>query len=457
VEVFVQLYVASIVEVIQKQQHIGIEGYFRTSWKDPRLARSGNCSQPILLTKPYGVDLWAPDIYFDNSLTEWYGAGSLSISEEGDMYRSDRYHHELRCPMDYHMLPFDSQECFVKMASYSWDIDNVHTQPFVNGALVLPDEYDGNTEWELLNGKDGKLDFKLETEWFGEGENRKGYSYVFVYFHLQRRPSSYMMFVFGTCVLFCLVSWSGLFINRTVAPARVAIAVIPVLIILNLETGVTSRLPPLNYLTWLTSFLLWSKTLSLMCVFEYGLVSFLLQMEQSRDRKFEAFKHLAGIIKKKQGEEAAELTTGVRRGSMKAFGKFFAGAAEVAPEEPESSTSKYLDPTLCVDMVFRMFDMDKSGDISAPEIQRGFRKLGQYFSTDQVAEIFSSLGVDEGTLQKDKFQKLMLNLAQHMPGKAMNISFWERPPSMQVDIVFRWAYLFCLLVSMIVWLAASGA
>ena len=34
------------------------------------------------------------------------------------------YHHELRCPMDYHMLPFDSQECFVKMASYSWDIDN---------------------------------------------------------------------------------------------------------------------------------------------------------------------------------------------------------------------------------------------------------------------------------------------------------------------------------------------
>lgn len=38
-----------------------------------------------------------------------------------------------------------------------------------------------------------------------------------------------------TCILFAFVSFSGLFINRAVAPARVAIAVIPVLIMLNLE------------------------------------------------------------------------------------------------------------------------------------------------------------------------------------------------------------------------------
>ena len=39
-----------------------------------------------------------------------------------------------------------------------------------------------------------------------------------------------------TCILFTVVSWSGLFINRNLAPARVAIGVIPVLIMLNLET-----------------------------------------------------------------------------------------------------------------------------------------------------------------------------------------------------------------------------
>ena len=42
-------------------------------------------------------------------------------------------------------------------------------------------------------------------------------------------------FVFVTCILFAFASFSGLFINRAVAPARVAIAVIPVLIMLNLE------------------------------------------------------------------------------------------------------------------------------------------------------------------------------------------------------------------------------
>ena len=44
---------------------------------------------------------------------------------------------------------------------------------------------------------------------------------------VSRMPDSFMMFVFVTCILFTFVSWSGLFINRAVAPARVTIAVIP--------------------------------------------------------------------------------------------------------------------------------------------------------------------------------------------------------------------------------------
>ena len=52
---------------------------------------------------------------------------------------------------------------------------------------------------------------------------------------LLQKPRAWLRFVFVTCILFAFISFSGLFINRTVAPARVAIAVIPVLIMLNLE------------------------------------------------------------------------------------------------------------------------------------------------------------------------------------------------------------------------------
>ncbi|OLQ04344.1 hypothetical protein AK812_SmicGene12568 [Symbiodinium microadriaticum] len=93
------------------------------------------------------------------------------------------------------------------------------------------------------------------------------YKYIWVYFNLNRRPNSFLMFVVGTAILF---------IDRKVAPARVTIAVIPVLIMLNLENSASCRgyiqavhslavcfghdtpageRPELNYLTWLTSFL----------------------------------------------------------------------------------------------------------------------------------------------------------------------------------------------------------
>lgn len=62
-----------------------------------------------------------------------------------------------------------------------------------------------------------------------------GFSFILISLSLQRMPDSFLMFVFVTCICFALVAWSGLFINRNVAPARVAIAVIPVLIMLNLE------------------------------------------------------------------------------------------------------------------------------------------------------------------------------------------------------------------------------
>ena len=160
--------------------------------------------------------------------------------------------------------------------------------------------YDGTTEWELA-----KVFGEVTTEWFGVGANRRGYRYVWIYLDLKRRHSAYLLFIFSTCILFSLVAWAGLFINRTIAPARVTIAVIPVLIMLNLQNSVTTMLPPLNYLTWLTSFLFLMTMFSLSVVFEYGLVSFLMHVEAARDRQFEAFKTVASAMKKKADDEDA--------------------------------------------------------------------------------------------------------------------------------------------------------
>jgi len=202
--------------------------------------------------------------------------------------------------MSFSRLPFDQQTCTIKMGSYSWDVSNINATVFDGGGVDLPEDYKGTTEFRLSGATS-----EVETLYFHATGVPVGYSYVLVHLALARLSDSHMTFVFVTCILFAFASFSGLFINRAVAPARVAIAVIPVLIMLNLENNVISNLPPLNYMTWLTSYLLYMKFFCRSAVFEYGLISYLLQVETAQERKFLAFKHLAATVRKKEQEKEA--------------------------------------------------------------------------------------------------------------------------------------------------------
>ncbi|CAK9064694.1 unnamed protein product [Durusdinium trenchii] len=470
VQVEIMLFVASIVQVNQKDQQLAMEGYYRSAWTDPRLnlTQWPGCEALIIPTKSW--PFWQPDIYFDNSVKEWYGAGGLTISPNGYVYRSERFSHVFGCPMSYSTLPFDKQTCVVRMSSYAYDVSNVAANIFQAGGVDLPADYKGTTEFALRPPYS-----RVQTEYYGVGANQKGYNFVLLYFELQRMPDSFMMFVFVTCILFTFVSWSGLFINRTVAPARVAIAVIPVLIMLNLENNVISNLPPLNYLTWITSYLLLMKFFCLSAVFEYGLVSFLIQLETSRERQFEAFKHLAETVKKKAKEDHGGVSKEHSGKNMVSAapkiypsrgiypGEGFEGVPpppnpgwEVTEPDGEEDAEE-IDLQKKFHQVYRLFDRDNSGELSWKEVQAGFRRLGQYWSRDQVMELFYGLGiVGKGKrMTTADFKRFMMDIQKYLPGKAMNITFGERPPSYQVDLVFRWAYISGVLLVTFIYLISS--
>ena len=164
-------------------------------------------------------------------------------------------------------------------------------------------------------------------------------------------------------------------------------------------------------------------------VFEYGLVSWLMMVEHHRVRKFEAMKQMAASLQKdKEFLDAVQKQSDI---GLQVDGENT--ASELLKKGPEQ-----------VQEVYKMFDSDQSGCMSKKEIQVGFRKLGQYLSMDQVNRMFFRLGVQEGTLQAHDFTRLLLNLAEYMPGTPFTISYWERPPSLQADLAFRYVYIVCL-------------
>lgn len=461
VQVKVMLYITSIVRVDQKEQQLAVEGYYRTQWTDPRLAlakRFEGC-ESLTLQQPLPANhpVWVPDIYFDNSVSEWYGAGSLTIYPDGLIFTSQRFYHQFGCLMSFSRLPFDQQTCTIKMGSYSWDVSNINATVFDGGGVDLPEDYKGTTEFRLSGATS-----EVETLYFHATGVPVGYSYVLVHLALARLSDSHMTFVFVTCILFAFASFSGLFINRAVAPARVAIAVIPVLIMLNLENNVISNLPPLNYMTWLTSYLLYMKFFCLSAVFEYGLISYLLQVETAQERKFLAFKHLAATVRKKEQEKEAAAKASMMSEDIPQIVPF--ASPQIKPSRGGPTVTQVVDglPPVEFDGVtvtkedaggaydflqkefsqaYRVFDRNNNDQLCCREVQLGFRRLGQYWSKDQVQELFYALGISGRKMTSADFKRFMTDVDKYLPGKAMHVSFFEQPPSFQVDVAFRIFYI----------------
>ena len=73
-----------------------------------------------------------------------------------------------------------------------------------------------------------------------------------IYFELQRKPFYYSAnFVLPSSV-FMVLSYVSFWISPGAAPARIAIGIIPVLIMVSQMSSVYSTLPPISYATWLS-------------------------------------------------------------------------------------------------------------------------------------------------------------------------------------------------------------
>lgn len=482
VTVKVMLYIMSLVSVDQKEQQMEVHGFYRTQWVDQRLAFPKRFEDCEFVTLPLTSAIWQPDIYFDNSVSEWYGVGSFSLYPQGEVFRSQRFVHRFSCPMVFTRLPFDEQICTIKMGSYSFSMKDLNITSYDGGGVAVPSGYDGNEEFLLTQATS-----QVEVDVYDGTGQEVAYAYLHIRLTLLRLSDSMIWFVVVTGICFTLVTYSGLFISRKLAPARVAMAVIPVLIMLNLETNVRDGLPPLNSSTWLTSLIGFMKAFCLSAVFEYGLVSYLLEEEHVKDEKYLAFKQLAVKIKLKEqstSHKEDEVAEGSQCVVSDGSGSVEIGQSDSVPFEDQekdqettgaivhfisSSTSKedtensdssrlhgrtqskvdaesmpFLENRFAE--AWTVFDLDNSGHLDQHEVQVGFRRFGQYWSLGQVMFIFRELGIRDDSMTKQDFRTFFMDVEKYSPPKPIHISFWEQPPSLKVDKAFRWCYLIAMLL-----------
>merc|ERR1712185_885848 len=169
--------------------------------------------------------------------------------------------------MSFGHLPFDEQVCGLWVASYSQTAAHVALAGDLGGISLAEVT---SVEWEVAQ-PDAVQAVRRIARHGGD------FSYVDLTFRLRRLRAYYVINVLVPGLTFTLISWTGFFIHYSVAPARVAIAVIPVLILTTLRNGVFAALPRVSYRIWLTDLLFLSLLFSTAAVIHYGIISALCE------------------------------------------------------------------------------------------------------------------------------------------------------------------------------------
>lgn len=303
----VQFVMTQMNQVDELLGQVTVGGYFRTYWTDTRLAynntANGGCLDTVNLGGEAGADtLWKPDLYIDNLVGKSTGIDDslYSISPDGSVWHSRQVLFTVKCPMSFGRLPFDKQECMLSIASYSMDISQVRVMAR-NGQIGLGSSGEGikmedgltSPVWSMEPGESLQA-CDVEVRNFGPNLD---WDYLLLRWSFERKPGYFLYQVMIPDFLFLIISYSAFFVDAHAAPARAAMAIIPVLTTVTLSNSVHRSLPQISDSMWISDYLLTSMILSCLAAVHFSVVQFRLIVEKKRQGKLRDITSIEKVAK----------------------------------------------------------------------------------------------------------------------------------------------------------------
>lgn len=484
----VQLKLTQLNAVDQRLGTIEIGGYFRMWWKDPRLAYNASQYGPAINLQgaaAYGL-LWRPNLYVENlvekdvtakaSLAQLYPDGSIWVSEQTVM--------TVKCGMSFGRLPFDRQRCNLVVASYSEDITQVRLTAkggqigASEGGVGIVGAPMSSGVWHL--GEDGE---KTETEGFetiAKAKVFENWDYVTLEWTFARKPDYFIRQVLVPDVLFLGVSYTGFFVDCKAAPARAALAVMPLLIQITLINTVYNSLPKTSERLWLSDWLLVSLFFCSLSAAEFGLVQFCV-MKETRDaqnlEKLRAIEkealrlteqaHSQGrtllqLLHDYQVEEVKDTVLSTCEDNEPRTGRRMSEAAK-----KDGITEANLSIISYVRDLFERYDKDESNHLSCSEIRKVLAYFNIYVSAEDVSKMLCMFLRDTGettpgkemeaTARFSQFARFLIVIDQYLLKASNRVTptslFTSVNPSRRCDIIMRWCFPAAVVLKLIVMMA----
>ena len=270
----VQVYIDQFQPLDMVAQTFALDGYLRSYWNDPRLVYSG-CMEVLSFKEPERKRIWKPEFYWERAkriTLPDHGKPPdrgelLKVYPNGDIFWSRQVEFVLSCDFASNLdkLPFDTQTCKFMMGMYAETASEVVVR-WKPGATALSN-WDGVclAEWMLTDHRQVD-ELQVYTS--------ANYTYATAELDFSRKPSTILLTYFMPALFMVVISFLGFFIDPNATPARVALGMTCLLIVMTNYVSLTRSLPPTSDMTWLARFTLSSFVFNLVAMIEQVAVSF---------------------------------------------------------------------------------------------------------------------------------------------------------------------------------------
>jgi len=238
----VNLGVDSVIGIDEKDFSFTFAGYMNLQWKEPRLEIRNN-SHSGLVPVDAGIieELWLPNVFIYNLktlevievLSKMTG---VWIDEKKDILYSYATHMKIFCSMDFTWFPFDTQVCYFRAGSYSFNDQQMTFT--ITAAMEKP-----NTPIEL-NPLPYSIDLTAEDHLISFAEMGLGnFSVGTASFSFTRKSGPYIPLYFLPSVIFVLISMMSFLVPAEEYTSRLILILLPLLMLQHVYSHVSDIVP----------------------------------------------------------------------------------------------------------------------------------------------------------------------------------------------------------------------
>ena len=298
----------SLEAVDTKKQHVKMQVWWYTQWRDARLAWS-NATHPACLRgthfegSPKGT-FWTPSLYSE----AWVESPKIissgfwmqTVAGDAEIQVVTKEIWTVSCKMDFTEMPYDKQYCTLPITTWVEPVSEVNLTVYP-GDVGIEMMSENPTVGHLFDDAGG------EVEWKFNRSDEKTASFLFYHgypglmfkYTLERESHYYASNVIHSIHFLVGLAYLSFYIARAAVPARVGLIAVTYLAISNTISSVRATLPKISGSIWLLDFL----NMSVMFIFtsgvEYAIANYLTRAEARVTKalaKYEAIKAAATAV-----------------------------------------------------------------------------------------------------------------------------------------------------------------